>query len=61
MKTDLDLAIAIVRDAIKNTWEDIRANGMDEYSDGYISALDDIEARLVQRKAELYGCNEVEA
>lgn len=56
MKTDLDLAIAIVRDAIESTWTDIQANGMDAYSDGYISALDDIDARLAKLKSELYDC-----
>jgi len=54
MKTDLDLAIAIVKDAIENTWMDIQANGMDAYSDGYISALDDIDARLAKLKGKLY-------
>lgn len=54
--TDLDLAIAIVKDAILGVHADVRVHGTDETYETCIRVLGAVCRELVQLKVDLYDC-----
>ena len=58
MKTDLDLAIAIVKDAMLDVHADVRVHGTDETYETCIRVLSNVCRELVRLRVTLY---EVEA